>query len=91
MDEKPRSAAYRDAEFVPMREIDGVEVGPGISMAGGRMQITGPQHAMSDGASPCGIPEDDLVVVRQLFRPSRDDACQSCAELAQADRLTLGD
>ena len=83
MDEKPRAAGYRETEIVPMRLIDGAEAGPGISTPDGRRQIIGPQHAMREGASLCGIPKDELVVVRQLFRPGRDDACPSCAEIAQ--------
>jgi hypothetical protein len=82
MAEKPRAAAYRETEIVPRQGSDGVDVGHAISTTDGMRQTIGHQHAMSEGASLCGIPKDELIVVRQLFRPSRDDACPACAELS---------
>jgi hypothetical protein len=49
-------------------------------------EIASPQaeHAYQPSGTLCGIPEEQIVVYRHLFRPNYSNACPRCRVLAEA-------
>jgi hypothetical protein len=82
----PRAAAYRQIDIVPIGEGDSVPVERQITTLEGPKRIVGPEHAMGGESSLCGVPKDQLEVVRHLFRSDGDNACQTCEEMTRTDQ-----
>jgi hypothetical protein len=72
--ETERLAQWRDLESrlpgsagaVPLQVLDG-------------QVVHGPEHAMGDGATLCGIPAAQMRVARHFFQPETRFACVVCA------------
>ncbi|MFE3027020.1 hypothetical protein [Nocardia tengchongensis] len=44
----------------------------------GPLEITGPEHGMQDGMTLCGIPKEQVSVMRNLWFPNNTEACEWC-------------
>jgi len=49
--------------------------------------LNGPEHAVGDRSTLCGIPEDEVFLMRHLFYPSGRFACPSCAAIARDEPI----
>jgi len=83
------SEAEEERAKIPMKVLPGgraVSPGPSpLQIVGGEV-LDGPEHAHSGGPTLCGIPKDDIFVMRHLFYPEGRFSCPVCAALARADR-----
>jgi hypothetical protein len=87
-------AAYRQDDLRPMTtgEADRLEQWRGLesrlpgSAGAVPLQVLdgqvvhGPEHAMGDGATLCGIPAQQVHVARHFFQPETRFACVVCAD-----------
>ena len=48
--------------------------------------LDGPEHGLRDGATLCGMPEAEVLVMRHLFQPAGRFACSDCASVVLNDR-----
>jgi hypothetical protein len=90
---EPRvTAAVRHDQVRPMTPatLRGHEVAA-LDGPTSRAQIANPQavegleHGLGDGATLCGIPQSELMVMRHLFAPAGPSACSACTAALSVD------
>ncbi|MFE3758930.1 hypothetical protein ACFXO9_31905 [Nocardia tengchongensis] len=64
---------------IDLRRAEG-EVPPShqVMDVDGPLEITGPEHGMRDGMTLCGIPKEQVSVMRNLWFPGGAYACERC-------------
>ena len=50
-----------------------------IMGVGGALEKVGPEHGMRGEATLCGLPKDEVHLMRHYWSPNRADACRACA------------
>lgn len=51
--------------------------------------LAGPEHGIGDGGTLCGIPRDEVFLMRHLFQPEGPFACAACTQrLVEMRRAT---
>jgi hypothetical protein len=84
----PVSAAGRRDQLRPITAVDTLQhnqtATPPVygSPAGSGKLLDGPEHGYRDGTTLCGIPGQQIFVMRHMFDPHAPSACPVCAAAA---------
>ena len=78
------TAAVRRIDIFAIREGDDVPARGQVAHLGGTYQIIGPEHALNGDMTFCGIPKNEVELLRHYWRSDSEMACQSCISAAKA-------